>query len=312
VRKAILFYNTMWGMPLDYAPTAIPAPYTLTTERAEADNAVAIVFHLPTLSPAVILNELTKKKGQLWVAWSMESELNYPKLSDPALTDRFDLTMTYRLDSDVVAPYLNSGFSQLLRTAPTIKEDGNLLNAFISSSFNRSRRIEFVLQLMSYIEVHSYGRLLQNRRVADDAGRETKLDTIKTYKFTLALENAIAKDYVTEKFYDPLVAGSVPVYLGAPNIEDFAPGDKCFINTADWESPAALARHLVEIAADDAAYAKFFAWKTQPFRPQFSQLMERIEEHPFVRLCKKVDERLRQAASGSAGLADRLLDGACR
>lgn len=38
----------------------------------------------------------------------------------------------------------------------------------------------------------------------------------------MAFENVIAMDYVTEKFYDPLIAGSVLVYLGAPNIADFA------------------------------------------------------------------------------------------
>ena len=30
------------------------------------------------------------------------------------------------------------------------------------------------------------------------------------------------EDYVTEKFAQALVAGSVPVVIGAPNIEDFA------------------------------------------------------------------------------------------
>ena len=59
-----------------------------------------------------------------------------------------------------------------------------------------------MVQLMAHIDVHSYGKLLQNRLVGG-ARRDTKLDTIKTYKFTLALENAVAEDYVTEKFYDP-------------------------------------------------------------------------------------------------------------
>ena len=119
----------------------------------------------------------------------------------------------------------------------------------------------------------------------------------------MALENAIAEDYVTEKFYDPLIAGSVPVYLGAPNIDDFAPGENCFINVADWESPAGLARYLLEIASDDAAYARFLEWKTKPFRAPFSALLDRVEEHPFVRLCKTVEERLSQRPGGSRGKA---------
>jgi hypothetical protein len=296
VRKTILFYNTMWDLPLDCPPEGLPPPYVLTTDRGCADDAVAIVFHLPTLSPGLIERQLTKKKHQLWVAWCLECDAHLPRMSDPAFIGRFDITMTYRLDSDVVVTYLEPDLPQLLRQPPADKEDGKLLNAFISSGWNQSERIEFLLQLMPYIDVHSYGRVFRNRHVANDHGRATKLEILKAYKFTLAFENAIGKDYVTEKFFDPLIAGSVPVYLGAPNVGDFAPGDHCFINAADWRSPEALARYLKEVASDDQLYARFFEWKARPFRPQFSRLAELTREHSLVRLCRKVDERLRQPA----------------
>ena len=233
----------------------------------------------------------------------MECDVHLPQMKDPSFIDRFDITMTYRLDSDVVATYLEPNLPELLRRPPAEKEDGKLLNAFISSGYNHSRRIEFLLQLMPHIDVHSYGKVFRNRQVADDKGRKTKLKTIGAYKFTLAFENAIAKDYVTEKFYEPLIAGSVPVYLGAPNIEAFAPGDRCFINAADWKSPAALARYLVEVASDEDLYASYFEWKAKPFRPEFSRLVELTKEHPFVRLCRKVDERLRQPLDQSSAFA---------
>jgi len=57
----------MWDRPLDHLPEPIPPPYVLTTDRSTADEAVAIVFHLPTLPPGLIERQLTKKKGQLWV-----------------------------------------------------------------------------------------------------------------------------------------------------------------------------------------------------------------------------------------------------
>jgi hypothetical protein len=298
--RAILFYNTMWGSPLEFPQVA---SFALTTDRKAAEFAAAIVFHLPTLPRDLIPNGLTKRQGQLWIAWSLECEAHYPQMRDPNFMRHFDLTMTYRLDADIAAPYLDSGFRERLRTPPAEKDDAKLVNAFVSSPYNRSRRIEFMVQLMGQIDVHSYGKLFRNRRLEADKGSATKLETIKAYKFTLALENAIAEDYVTEKFYDPLIAGSVPVYLGAPNIDDFAPGENCFINVADWESPAELARHLLELAGDDAAYARFLEWKTKPFRAPFSALLDRLEEHPFVRLCKTVEERLSQRPGGSRGKA---------
>lgn len=45
------------------------------------------------------------------------------------------------------------------------------------------------------------------------------LALVAKYKFTIAIENAICDDYITEKLWRPLIAGSVPIYLGSPSIE---------------------------------------------------------------------------------------------
>ena len=63
------------------------------------------------------------------------------------------------------------------------------------------------------------------------------MQTIAGYKFTLAFENAVAEDYVTEKLYHPLVAGSVPVYLGAPNVGQLVPASDCYIDVNDFSGP---------------------------------------------------------------------------
>lgn len=97
------------------------------------------------------------------------------------------------------------------------------------NSGDRSGRIPYLQETMNYIEIHSYGECMRNRELAADNGRQTKLTTIARYMFNLAFENGISLHYVTEKSFDPLISGSVPVYLGAPNIDEFAPGDHCFI-----------------------------------------------------------------------------------
>jgi hypothetical protein len=127
----------------------------------------------------------------------------------------------------------------------------------------------------------------------EDRGRATRLAVIAGYKFTLAFENAIARDYVTEKFFDPLIAGSVPVYLGAPNVAELAPADHCFIDVTDFRSPQDLAEYLLALDEDDAAYGEYLAWKRKPLRPDFMRLVDEHREHAFVRLCKAV-QRLRK------------------
>lgn len=74
------------------------------------------------------------------------------------------------------------------------------------------------------------------------------------YKYCIAIENSIAKDYVTEKVYDALAAGCLPIYLGAPNIAEFVPTPDSIIDYQQLGSPEALAAELRRLSADDVSY----------------------------------------------------------
>lgn len=58
---------------------------------------------------------------------------------------------------------------------------------------------------------------------------ENKTETISKYKFALCFENTSYPGYVTEKIIDCLVAGLIPIYLGAPDISEFVP-EEAFID----------------------------------------------------------------------------------
>ena len=70
---------------------------------------------------------------------------------------------------------------------------------------------------MRQIPIDSYGRVYRNRKLAEDDGRQSKLNAIARYRFCLSLENSLAPNYVTEKLFDPLMVGTLPVYRGAPD-----------------------------------------------------------------------------------------------
>ncbi|CAI5947548.1 unnamed protein product [Closterium sp. NIES-65] len=69
------------------------------------------------------------------------------------------------------------------------------------------------------------------------------------YKFDLAIENTRAPNYVTEKFYSALEAGTVPVYFGAPDIASFAPPES-FIDGRQFASHQALVDHINRLHSD--------------------------------------------------------------
>lgn len=77
-----------------------------------------------------------------------------------------------------------------------------------------------------------------------------KFEVYHNYKFALALENTKnVRGYVTEKIFDCLVAGIVPVYLGADDIEDYVP-KSCFIDYRQYSSPEELAGYLMEMSEE--------------------------------------------------------------
>ena len=289
----ILFYNTIWGTPLELGPDDLLPGFEVTEDHARLAEAGAVVFHVPGLRP---WHRPRKCAGQIWVAWSLESDANYPTLRDPARMARYDLTMTYRRDADVLwgyVPYFSSAdnLERALVAPPAAKDAPRPVAMLVSSRIDKSGRRAYARELARHIGVDSWGRFMRNRTLPDDSWRPSKLDIIRRYPFTIAFENSIALDYVTEKFYDPLVAGSVPIYLGARNVAEFAPGEHCYIDVRDYAGPRDLAMHLEALLHDPVAYAALLAWKTRPLRPAFRRWLDGQRTPPLRRLCEALQAR---------------------
>lgn len=304
----ILFYNDFWPCRPASVPDC-PWPCRLLFEPAALPEADVVVFHIPTLRGTVDVEE---RPGQLWVGWSMESDVNYPASSSPAFLSQLDLTMTYRRDSDIWVPYLGPEMLEAMRSPPATKTALAPAVYFASNARDRSGRGQYVAELMQHLQVDSYGRCLCNQTLPDDAGRTTKLETIARYRFTLAFENSITSDYVTEKFFDPLLVGSVPVYLGAPNVADFSPGDRAYIDARSFRGPAELAEYLRFLAAHPESYLEYLAWKSAPLRAGFIQMVEAISVHPICRLAGLAHQRLAGRLRADKAPARSLSSGSTR
>ncbi len=85
---------------------------------------------------------------------------------------------------------------------------------------------------------------------------ENKLETISQYKFIYCNENFSHPGYVTEKIFDAMWAGSVPVYSGPPDIEDFIPSG-CYVNVEAFQSVALLVQYLQ--AMGQAEYQQYLS-----------------------------------------------------
>jgi alpha-1,3-fucosyltransferase 10 len=283
----VLVWCDPW-FDVDEAAALVAGHCELTLDRGRFEGADAVIFPVPTMvRPGNTPPAARAFPEQSWVIWSQESSVQFPQLDDPAFVRRFDLTMTYRFDSDVPIPYLSDGmFDRLPPLVPPGRRRKAPVAAFVSSRSDKSGRSEYLTALMQQVPVDSYGQVCHTADLVDDRGRSTKLEVMAAYRFTFAFENSIAEDYVTEKFFDPLLVGSVPVYRGAPNVVDFAPGDRCYVDAAAFAGPQELARFLA--AMTDEEYHQYHEWRRLQLRAEFTERCSRVKDHALVRLARVV------------------------
>jgi hypothetical protein len=122
-----------------------------------------------------------------------------------------------------------------------------------------------------------------NPPVGVDMANKTAVQ--EQYLFHLAFENQNTDDYITEKLWGALAAGTLPVYLGAPNIKDHVPPHSIIV-VDDFPSTQELADYLIRLTKDKALYESYHAWRDQPLDPNFRQKFEFTNTHSTCRMCK--------------------------
>ncbi|NXR77477.1 FUT3 fucosyltransferase, partial [Pycnonotus jocosus] len=231
-----------------------------TTRRSHWCRADAVILHhRDVCGHRERLARLPRLPTQSWIWFNMESPSHSCNLS--AMDDLFNLTMSYRRDSDIFVPY---GELRLLgRPRPvSIPRKSKLVAWVVSNWHEESRRVRYYQELRKHIPVDVYGK--NHTPLAP----EHLLATISQYTFYLAFENSQHQDYITEKLWkNALSSGTVPVVLGPPreNYELFLPADS-FIHVDDFGSARELARFLLELAWDAERYRGYFQWHRW-FRP---------------------------------------------
>lgn len=79
---------------------------------------------------------------------------------------------------------------------------------------------------------------------------EDKITIMSQYKFAICFENEISSGWITEKIFDCFLAGTIPIYYGAPNITDYIPAD-CFIDFRKFKDYKELKNYLFMLTDED-------------------------------------------------------------
>ena len=198
--------------------------------------------------------------GQKYIFINHESEIRTP--IPTYLNSVFNLTMTYRSDSDIPIPY--GAIHRKLPTDPRPKPGTNFAankTGFAAWAVGHchppSKRELYVAELQKFISVDVYGKC--GTKICPEPGCWDHIN--KKYKFYLAFENSLCMDYVTEKLYRTLKHGKmIPIVLGGANYTALLP-ETSFINVADFESPRKLSQYLKILDTNDTLYNEYFQWQ---------------------------------------------------
>lgn len=92
---------------------------------------------------------------------------------------------------------------------------------------------------------------------------ELKRSVISNFMFNMAFENSLEPGYVTEKPFDALMAGTVPVYLGdAAHLKTLVPYPKAIIYLQDMNNNVSkLVEYLTYLTTNETAYEEHREWR---------------------------------------------------
>ncbi|KAH9255183.1 hypothetical protein BASA81_006623 [Batrachochytrium salamandrivorans] len=224
------------------------------------------------------------------------------------LLDHEGLCSNTQLTSDVPMPYISwHDFGVLAPLPPANHTRLGLAAAFISNcGFEKRNNMVKDLIRLTNGTVHSFGACVpsMNKPASPpfSGSRDNdKLAMLTHYKFSLAFENSETIDYVTEKFFGALCAGSVPVVIGAPNAAFFAPDggpypytSKAMLHAKDFGFDAQrLANVMLALEANPGAYNEMLAWKRDGYSVDYKALVDLGDVHSDCRACIALADDIR-------------------
>ncbi|XP_076805936.1 4-galactosyl-N-acetylglucosaminide 3-alpha-L-fucosyltransferase FUT6-like [Clavelina lepadiformis] len=238
----------------------------------------AVVFHFNELR----LNKMphTRRLDQYYVWWSMEGppalrELRGMKLSE--YDNVFNLTMTYRRDSDIYNPYSTAADVLLNIQSSGSGDPDKDLDQLISkkkamviwmvsncgATKGAQTRMKLVQDLINAgLPVDRRGGCFPKNKPAP---RGQQLEIISEFKFYFAFENSYhCLDYITEKLsFNAFGGGAVPVVFGAKksDYQAVVPPNSC-IYVDDFANLQNLVNYLKYLDKNVTAYKEYMKWRT--------------------------------------------------
>lgn len=239
-----------------------PVKCELTTDKSRIGEVSGIVAHGRDTEEMPMTSEYYTVP---WIFFVNESPKYTKAFRNKHIMKKFSYMATYRLDSDFVCTQFYK--PRLSKPIPFAQKTGLSVTVY---SHCQDVRTLYLYRLMKYMQVDSYGDCLRNkpRLPRTRTNYETLQAVMAKYKFALVIPNSDCDYYMTEKIYNALSSGSVPVWMGTDTIDEILQWgnlNQSIIKVRDFKSPRQLAKYLLWLAQNETEYNKFLKWKYEGF-----------------------------------------------
>ena len=184
------------------------------------------------------------------------------------IVDNYDIYIGTRTNtkanSSIYIPYL---YLSLKEHYKSIKPNDYLntkkLFCAFMYSYDVPHRIKYFNLLNGYKRVDGLGNSCHNKDIINknrenNSYLDDAVEIYTEYKFVLALENFYQEGYFTEKIINPLIAGSIPIYWGTPDVFNYI-NKKRVIYIQDYKNDEELMDKIIELDNSDEEYNKIIS-----------------------------------------------------
>ena len=252
-----------------------PYKCKLTTDKQKLNDSQVLMFNIRNLDQKYngIVFPKHRTENQIWIVHNLEPPYNtYPDPSNfPSV---FNWTSFVRPDSDVPSFYYQAMLRSQLRQGQFVIWQNTTLPAYpreldqksnfaawrVSNCMTASNRETYVHELSKHISVDVYGDCWGER--CPRSGRTGCGDKVKKHMFYLAFENGLCSGYISEKLWQPMQWGLIPVAMGTPEAYNSAPSGS-YIHTGDFKSVRDLAKHMTSVFQNETLYQSYFRWRQE-------------------------------------------------
>lgn len=243
----------------------------ITDNTGSYQEADAVIFHHRDIAGGGLsaLPSQPRPPTQKWIWMNQESPTHSSRMQ--VFEGVFNLTLSYREDSDIFIPYgylipraltdkvIQGRYALPLSVTSASDPARPHFVAWVVSNWSENHaRVIFYRLLIQHVQVDlfgAWGRPLPS-------GSQGVMELLRGYLFYLAMENSQHTDYITEKLWNAVSAGAIPVVLGPSrvNYERFLPPE-AFIHVDDFPTVQELAQYLLMLKDNPAMAHRHLAWR---------------------------------------------------